>query len=68
MKTLKKLAINPEKVIKNEELANLKGGYWFMCVCSDGSGMWQDDYYDVQEMIDDIEQYCSPGGGSCNSI
>jgi hypothetical protein len=27
MKTLKKLSINPEKVIKNEELVNLKGGY-----------------------------------------
>ena len=27
MKTLKKISINPEKVIKNEELVNLKGGY-----------------------------------------
>lgn len=27
MKTLKKLMINPEKVLKNEELLNLKGGY-----------------------------------------
>ena len=27
MKKLKKLSINPEKVIKNEELVNLKGGY-----------------------------------------
>ncbi len=27
MKTLKKLSINPEKVIKNEELVNLRGGY-----------------------------------------
>lgn len=27
MKKLKKLLINSEKVIKNEELVNLKGGY-----------------------------------------
>lgn len=27
MKTLKKISINPEKVIKNEELVNLRGGY-----------------------------------------
>ncbi len=27
MKKLGKLSINPEKVIKNEELANLRGGY-----------------------------------------
>ena len=27
MKKLKKLIINPEKVIKNEELVNLRGGY-----------------------------------------
>ncbi len=32
MKTLKKLTINPEKVIKNEKLVNLKGGY-AGCVC-----------------------------------
>ncbi len=27
MKKLRKLSISPEKVIKNEELVNLKGGY-----------------------------------------
>lgn len=27
MKKLGKLSINPEKVIKNEDLVNLKGGY-----------------------------------------
>jgi hypothetical protein len=27
MKKIGKLTINPEKVIKNEELVNLKGGY-----------------------------------------
>lgn len=32
MKKLGKLSINPEKVIKNEELVNLKGGYLDGCV------------------------------------
>ena len=32
MKKLSKLSINPEKVIKNEELVNLRGGgYNFSC-------------------------------------
>lgn len=31
MKKLGKLSINPEKVITNEELVNLKGGYTTCC-------------------------------------
>ena len=31
MKKIGKLSINPEKVIKNEELVNLKGGYGNGC-------------------------------------
>jgi hypothetical protein len=39
MKKLNKLIINPEKVIKNEELVNLRGGYmgWFKCCWNEGS-------------------------------
>ena len=34
MKKLGKLTINPEKVIKNEELVNLRGGYnMYLCWC-----------------------------------
>ena len=34
MKTLQKLKINAEKVIKNEELVNLRGGYnEYECRC-----------------------------------
>jgi len=33
MKKIGKLTINPEKVIKNEELVNLKGGYDGYCKC-----------------------------------
>ncbi len=40
MKRLNKLQINPEKVLKNEELLTLKGGYGgsSCCVCLNGSG------------------------------
>ncbi len=33
MKKLGKLTINPDKIIKNEELVNLRGGVWkSLCV------------------------------------
>lgn len=43
MKKLGKLSINPERVIKNEELVNLRGGYYGgSCTpVSKGSGYWQ---------------------------
>lgn len=44
MKKIGKLSINPEKVIKNDELVNLKGGYeidegpfWVSCKNTSGS-------------------------------
>jgi natural product precursor len=41
MKTLKKLTINPEKVIKNEKLVNLKGGYaGCVCICGNGQAIY----------------------------
>jgi hypothetical protein len=53
MKKLSKLTINPSKVMKNEELVNLKGGQYtynasysngtligFNCYCTDGSGFY----------------------------
>jgi len=33
MKKIGKLSINPEKVIKNEELVNLRGGSYTNCNC-----------------------------------
>jgi natural product precursor len=40
MKKLGKITINPEKVIKNEELINLKGGYdGYCCQCNNGQFM-----------------------------
>jgi len=42
MKKLGKLTINPEKVIKNDELVNLRGGYGgggsITCQCRDALG------------------------------
>jgi hypothetical protein len=41
MKKLNKLTINPSKVMKNEELVNLKGGYAiaiYKCQCTHGEG------------------------------
>ena len=41
MKKLGKLSINPEKVIKNEELVNLRGGdYGGCCICYIGGVMY----------------------------
>ncbi len=36
MKKLGKLSINPEKVMKNEELVNLRGGYSGATLACDG--------------------------------
>ena len=33
MKTLGKLQINPDKIMKNDELMTLKGGYDDSCLC-----------------------------------
>jgi|BioPla2DNA2_1021312.scaffolds.fasta_scaffold59736_2 hypothetical protein len=44
MKKLGKLSINPEKIIKEEELFTLKGGYdWAKLICNgDGSNCYLD--------------------------
>ncbi len=39
MKKLKKLSINPEKLMKNDELINLRGGYGGTNACG-GDGMY----------------------------
>jgi hypothetical protein len=53
MKKLGKLTINPEKVIKNNELVNLRGSYGgggctVTCYCMDASG-----YVHLQESFED---------------
>lgn len=57
MKTIGKLKINPEKIIRNEELMTLKGGYGQPnLICYGGTGPFC-------EMIDigciDAEYFCN---------
>ncbi len=66
MKTIGKLSINPEKVIKNEELMNLKGGTTFRCCCGMGGG--NANCFDVEasscaEANWALTYVCSFGGG-----
>ncbi len=68
MKKLCKLTISPDKVMKNEELINLQGGYDFgcvLCMCGDYSFWWNECYSTQQEMFDDILELCGSGGGGC---
>jgi hypothetical protein len=54
MKKLSKLTINPSKVMKNEELVNLKGGYGYGTPCCNcGKGRWM-----VGSTPEDCESDC----------
>ena len=74
MKKLGKLIINPEKVIKNEELLNLGGGGYYincssgeeyLCVCNPGIGVWVDCYSSEQEANQALWNWCEGGSGHC---
>lgn len=57
MKTLGKLKINPEKIIKNEELIILRGGYsTFIChvVCN---GL--DDWFNFSSTCNEMDWSCA---------
>lgn len=65
MKKLGKLIISPEKVMRNEELINLQGGYfggcnWYYCECQlQHPPVQWNGYYCSQESIDNaINTYC----------
>ncbi len=45
MKKSGKLAINPDKIIKNEELVNLRGGYDGYATCAAISGGWDNEIH-----------------------
>jgi len=40
MKKLGKLSINPEKLLRDEELVKLKGGYHACCICGNGHSIY----------------------------
>jgi hypothetical protein len=63
MKKLGKITINPEKVIKNEELKSIKGG-WIevQCYCyqtMEHFGLWVEDWFEAADLI---SQHCEYGG------
>ncbi len=65
MKRLSKLSINPEKIIKNEELVNLRGGGEYRCCCGMGSNA---DCFDVtadsmEDAMYALTYTCDFGGG-----
>ncbi len=66
MKKLNKLAISPEKIMKNEELINLQGGYdcaWFTCRCN---GHYFAGCFTTDELIDLVSS-CGDSGDGCNA-
>ena len=64
MKKLGKLSINPEKVIKNDELVNLRGGYGdgnVQCECGEGYPFSYNDCTCSQAMMDrNLAGTCAP--------
>jgi hypothetical protein len=75
MKKLGKLSIKPEKVIKNEELVNLRGGYGdggICCCCSDGAGSCIGNYFDtgktnLDDAFDVAYDECGNYNNKCNT-
>lgn len=78
MKKLGKLSINPEKVIKNEELVNLRGGYDlectdgnypYQCKCTPPAiGLWRGCYSSQTAAENTLSQYCADGAGTCDQL
>jgi len=77
MKKLGKLTISTEKLIKNEELINLRGGYYesdcasgrtrYYCQCSPGVGTWTGCYTSQSDANQAITEWCEGGTGSCST-
>jgi hypothetical protein len=75
MKRLGKLEINSEKIIRNEELVMLRGGYdlqckpgtsHYWCVCDIQPGVWEGCYASQSDADDAILEYCQQGLGDCD--
>ena len=74
MKTLKKLSINPEKVIKNEVLMNLKVGTKpacetpnkrYVCEFINSIGGWWGCYASLEDAEESAAGNCASGTGIC---
>jgi len=73
MKKLGKLSINPENVIKNEELVNLKGGYGsFLCRCGFVGNYTSDSFFvaanDIVEALQIAGDHCDGDGATCSGV
>ena len=72
MKKLGKLNINSEKIMKNEELMTLRGGYdgcanmWCMCYMNPDN--WFQCYCSLEAMQYDLADRCRAGLGSCANV
>ena len=79
MKNLDKILINPEKLIKDKELINLRGGSEecpiqscppgqsiFWCECTSGPGLWCGCYESQEAAEDSLDVWCAPPpNGNC---
>lgn len=80
MKKIGELSIKPEKVIKNEELVNLRGGtkesecaenglFAFQCRCSPPDvGLWRGCYADQATADASLTEWCASGNGECDQL
>jgi hypothetical protein len=59
MKKLKKIQINPEKLMTNEELITLRGGYGYVN-CGDGCGGMQESWEQCSNAASFCDAHC-PG-------
>ncbi len=73
MKKLRILQINPERVMKNEDLLKLRGGYgeqgiWMKCTCLNGetnppyASPWEKCYASGLDAAADVGVRCVSGG------
>ena len=64
MKKLGKITISTDKVMKNEELINLQGGYdTGCCICINGLAMLAGNYNECMEFCFQLTHY--PGNWYC---
>lgn len=76
MKKIGRITINPEKVIKKDELVNLKGGYGggehiVFCKLGDYGTICQLDVYscsDTQWLFEICRQVCHPAVDSLSCV
>lgn len=54
MKKLGKLEINPEKIMKNEELLTLRGGFG-CCTCTNGYAMAASSSDECEDFCNDLQ-------------